>query len=67
MEFRHFPVMLGETISSLAVKEGGTYVDCTLGGGGHSAALLEELGKTGLLVAFDRDGDAIANAEVLFC
>lgn len=66
MEFRHFPVMLGETISSLAVKEGGTYVDCTLGGGGHSAALLEELGKTGLLVAFDRDGDAIANAEVRF-
>ncbi len=56
----HQPVMLSETIEGLAVKPGGIYVDATYGGGGHSAAILPELGA-GRLVAFDQDLDAMAN------
>lgn len=56
----HKPVMLHETIQGLAVKPGGIYVDATYGGGGHSAAILPELGH-GRLIAFDQDSDAMAN------
>ena len=57
----HVPVLLHETVDGLAVKPGGIYVDCTFGGGGHSRAILEKLGPTGKLVAFDQDADAAAN------
>jgi 16S rRNA (cytosine1402-N4)-methyltransferase len=56
----HKPVMLHETIQGLAVKPGRIYVDATYGGGGHSAAILPELGN-GRLIAFDQDSDAMAN------
>lgn len=57
----HVPVLLSEAIEGLNIKPDGIYVDCTFGGGGHSKAILERLGKTGKLVAFDQDADAEAN------
>lgn len=58
----HEPVLLQECIDALDIKPGGTYVDATFGGGGHSRAILERLGSDGALVAFDRDADARRNA-----
>ncbi|HYG16311.1 MAG TPA: 16S rRNA (cytosine(1402)-N(4))-methyltransferase RsmH [Bacteroidia bacterium] len=57
----HVPVMLAECLEGLNIKPNGTYVDVTYGGGGHSRAILEKLGKKGRLVAFDQDTDAINN------
>ncbi len=57
----HLPVLLEQSIEGLAVNPQGTYVDVTFGGGGHSRAILQELGSEGRLLAFDRDADAIAN------
>ena len=57
----HKPVMLSECTDGLAIKPGGIYVDVTYGGGGHSRVILDEL-KTGRLIAFDQDADALANA-----
>ena len=62
MEFSHEPVLLGECMQNLAIRPEGVYVDGTLGGGGHSAAILERLGPGGRLIGIDRDGDAIAAA-----
>ena len=45
----------------MAIKEGGVYVDCTFGGGGHSREILKQLGNTGTLIAFDQDEDAWKN------
>ncbi len=59
MEFNHVSVLLSETVDSLRIRPDGTYVDCTAGGGGHSAAILERLGTSGRLLALDRDPDAI--------
>lgn len=58
MEFSHVPVLFGETIDSLNIQPGGTYVDGTAGGGGHSEAILKKL-TTGRLVSIDQDPDAI--------
>ena len=58
----HVPVLLKESIEALNIKPGGTYVDVTMGGGGHSRALLERLGREGHLYGFDQDADAVANA-----
>ena len=60
MEFSHIPVLFEETIASLGVKSDGIYVDCTAGGGNHSAAILQRLGDDGRLICLDRDPDAIA-------
>lgn len=57
----HIPVMLNEVLEVLAVKSSGVYVDCTYGGGGHSKAILSNLGKDGKLFVFDQDEDARAN------
>ena len=62
MSFNHVSVMLGPTVDLLGVREGGVYVDGTLGGGGHSAEILRRLGGTGHLYGIDRDGDALAAA-----
>jgi 16S rRNA (cytosine1402-N4)-methyltransferase len=59
MEFNHASVMLNECIDNLQLKEGGTYVDCTLGGAGHSLEIARHIGKGGRLIAFDKDGDAL--------
>ena len=58
MEFIHIPVLFNETIESLNIKPNGIYIDGTMGGGGHSQAILEKLG-TGKLLSIDRDPDAI--------
>lgn len=62
-EFSHVSVLLHETVDSLQVRPGGVYVDGTLGGGGHSLALLEQLGKQGTLIGIDQDMDAILAAK----
>src|SRR5690242_2253082 len=58
----HEPVLLREAIEGLNIKAGGTYVDATYGGGGHSKTMLEKLGKEGKLFGFDQDEDAARNA-----
>ncbi|MBQ8606238.1 MAG: 16S rRNA (cytosine(1402)-N(4))-methyltransferase RsmH [Clostridia bacterium] len=61
MEFRHYSVMHGECIDALDIKPDGVYVDCTLGGGGHSLGIASRL-ENGLLIGIDRDAEAIAAA-----
>ena len=61
MEY-HEPVMLNEAMEALDIKAGGTYVDVTFGGGGHSRAIVERLGSEGRLLAFDQDADALQNS-----
>ncbi len=58
MEFKHLPVLFNETISALQIKSDGIYVDGTAGGAGHSSAIAKQL-KSGMLIALDRDPDAI--------
>ena len=57
----HTPVMLNECIEGLDIKPGGTYVDVTFGGGGHSREILKKLNANGKLLAFDQDEDAAKN------
>ncbi len=57
----HRPVLLQESIDMLNIRPGGTYVDVTFGGGGHSQLILERLSESGRLIAFDRDADAHHN------
>ncbi|CAM3924609.1 16S rRNA (cytosine(1402)-N(4))-methyltransferase [Bacillus cereus] len=64
--FKHVTVLLKETVDGLDIKPGGTYVDCTLGGGGHSSYLLSQLTDGGKLIAFDQDEIAIQNAKEKF-
>lgn len=59
MEFKHKPVMLNEVIAGLEIKPGGVYIDCTIGGAGHSSEILNHLNKNGFLYGFDRDQNAI--------
>ncbi len=61
MEY-HVPVMLIESINGLNINPQGIYVDVTFGGGGHSREILNQLGNNGLLIALDRDNDAIKNS-----
>lgn len=58
----HTSVLLHESIDYLAIQPGGSYVDATFGGGGHTRLILEKLGGKGHLYAFDQDMDAIQNA-----
>ena len=57
------PVMPEEVVSALAIRPGGIYVDCTLGGAGHTALILERLNENGRVVGIDRDEDALENAR----
>ena len=63
MEFCHIPVMPREVIESLCIKPDGIYVDCTLGGAGHTKLILAALGENGRVIGIDRDADAIAHAR----
>ena len=58
----HIPALLIESIEGLAIKPDGKYVDATFGGGGHSRAILEHLGKGGRLMGMDQDMDARRNS-----
>jgi 16S rRNA (cytosine1402-N4)-methyltransferase len=59
MEFSHQPVMLSEAITALNVREGGFYVDGTIGGGGHTREILDRVGSKGTVLGLDRDPEAI--------
>jgi 16S rRNA (cytosine1402-N4)-methyltransferase len=59
----HTPVLLEEVLHGIEVRTDGIYVDCTFGRGGHSRAILERLGSTGKLFAFDKDPEAIRYAR----
>jgi 16S rRNA (cytosine1402-N4)-methyltransferase len=61
--FEHTTVLLHETVDGLNIKPDGIYVDCTMGGAGHSALILSKLSKEGRLFAFDQDDVAIENAK----
>ncbi|MFW2372280.1 MAG: 16S rRNA (cytosine(1402)-N(4))-methyltransferase RsmH [Gammaproteobacteria bacterium] len=65
-DYTHQPVLLDETLAALAVKPQGIYVDGTYGRGGHSAAILAQLGEHGHLLAIDQDPEAIAMANKRF-
>ena len=61
MEFHHLPVLLNECLEGLNIRPDGAYLDCTLGGGGHSSEILKRL-TAGTLIGIDRDAAAIAAA-----
>ncbi|UXS28568.1 16S rRNA (cytosine(1402)-N(4))-methyltransferase RsmH [Staphylococcus delphini] len=61
--FHHISVLLKETVDQLNIKEDGVYVDCTLGGAGHSQYLLNQLSDEGRLIAIDQDVTAINHAK----
>lgn len=64
MEYSHVSVLLRESIEGLNIKPDGIYVDCTLGGGGHTREILNKL-TCGRLIGIDQDKDAIENATEL--
>lgn len=62
--FHHITVLKEEAVEGLDIKPDGVYVDCTLGGAGHSSVIASRLNEQGLLIAFDQDDAALANAEI---
>ena len=63
MEFKHYSVLLEETIENLNIKSNGAYMDGTLGGAGHAFHVCEKLGEAGHFYGIDQDGDAIEAAS----
>ncbi|KWZ76030.1 S-adenosyl-methyltransferase MraW [Anaerococcus tetradius] len=63
MKFEHIPVLATDTIKNLNIKKDGVYVDLTLGKGGHSKMILENLSDKGRLIAIDQDKEAIEAAK----
>lgn len=61
--FHHISVLLNETIDALNIKPNGVYVDCTLGGAGHAAKIIEKLSADGRFIGIDQDADAIKAAR----
>jgi len=59
----HIPVLIEEAIKALAVQPGGRYIDCTLGAGGHAAAILEKSSPGGQLLGIDADIEALKTAK----
>ncbi len=62
MEFNHVSVLLNECLEGLNIKEDGIYVDCTLGGAGHSSEIVKRLSSEGRLIGIDQDKDALKAA-----
>ena len=62
-DFKHYTVMLHEAVDALECENGKIYVDCTLGGGGHSELILKRISPNGRLIAFDVDEEAIRHAS----
>lgn len=60
MEFKHTSILLAESVDFLITDKNGIYVDCTMGGAGHSSAFAAQLEAGGLLIGIDQDDDAIA-------
>jgi 16S rRNA (cytosine1402-N4)-methyltransferase len=61
--FHHITVMREEAVNGLQIKPDGVYVDCTLGGAGHSQLIAEQLSSTGRLIAIDQDQTALNHAK----
>ena len=61
--FVHIPVLLNEAINGLNIKPNGIYVDCTMGGAGHSSEILKRLNNNGLLISIDQDDFAISRGN----
>src|SRR5262245_21011075 len=61
---RHVPVLLKEAIDFLAIRRGGTYIDATVGLGGHSYEIAKRLGAQGRLIGVDKDPAALEKAAV---
>ncbi len=66
MDFNHISVLLEESVNSLNIKPSGVYVDCTAGGGGHSAEILKHLNENGRMILIDQDPDAIKTVTERF-
>lgn len=64
MEYSHKPVLLDECIEMLKLRPRGTYVDCTLGGAGHSGEIYKRLNEQGTLLAIDRDMEALRASKI---
>ena len=62
-DFKHYTVMLNEAVDALECQDGKIYVDCTLGGGGHSELILKRISPSGKLISFDIDDEAIAHSS----
>lgn len=62
--FKHIPVLLNESIDGLNIKPNGIYVDCTMGGAGHSSEILKRLSSQGHLYCFDQDDYAINRGNI---
>ena len=63
--FHHVTVLKEESVEGLHIKPDGVYVDCTMGGAGHSSLIASKLGPEGLLIALDQDDIALANAQTV--
>jgi 16S rRNA (cytosine1402-N4)-methyltransferase len=63
MEFKHVSIMLEQCIEGLNIKEDGIYVDCTLGGAGHSSEIVKRLSQKGMLIGIDQDKEALEAAS----
>lgn len=63
MKFHHIPVLLDEVLTYLDLKQGGTYVDCTLGGGGHSLEIIKRIQPGGRVIGIDQDPNALEAAR----
>lgn len=63
MEFKHVSVLLEECIEALNIKKQGYYVDCTMGGAGHSSHIVSKLNNDGRLIGIDQDTDALNAAR----
>jgi len=65
-QFAHVPVLFNEALKALSISSSGTYMDGTFGRGGHSGAILQQLGSDGRLLAIDKDPQAVAHAQEQF-
>jgi 16S rRNA (cytosine1402-N4)-methyltransferase len=63
MQFHHIPVMLNEVLMYLNLQQGGTYIDCTLGGGGHTEQIIERIQPGGRVIGIDQDPNALEAAK----
>ncbi len=63
MEFQHQPVLMNQTLNSLKLQPGGVYLDGTLGGGGHTEAILQATEPDGKVIGLDQDDEALAAAS----
>ena len=59
MEYKHISIMIDEILSGLNIKPDGIYLDCTIGGAGHSLQIIKKLNDKGLLIGIDKDKEAI--------